>query len=177
VPSDGKILVLGSGGVSLFAAQFARALGLHVVGTTSSAEKTERLRALGVEQVVNYKEHPEWGEAVHQACGGVHKVVDVSGAGTLNQSLTAVLPAGEVALIGFLSPGGEAPNPMLLQGKGANIRGIAVGSVAMQRAMCAFIDEHALKPVLWRTFEVGQLAEAYQAQQSPDMFGKIVITL
>jgi len=105
-----KVLVLGSGGVSMLALQIARAGGCEVIATSSSNDKLERIRGLGAAHTVNYKDKPDWGRFVGQELGGVDKVVEVGGAGTAEQSMAALRGQGEVALIGVLQPEG-GPNP------------------------------------------------------------------
>ena len=172
-----RVLILGSGGVSLFAFLFARAAGAIVAATTGAPAKADRLRAMGVSDVVNYRDIVEWGAAIFERTGGVDKVVDVGGVGSLNQALAAIRPGGEIATMGFMAQGGDVPDPMLLIGKAANIRGVGVGSVEMFGAMARAIDDMGLKPLVGERFSFDQAREAYQAQQSPEMFGKIVLAL
>ncbi|MDF8331819.1 zinc-dependent alcohol dehydrogenase family protein [Novosphingobium cyanobacteriorum] len=172
-----SVLVLGTGGVSLLALQIARAAGARVIATSSSDEKLERARALGAQQTINYRNVPEWGaEAAALAGGGVDHVVEVGGAGTLKQSITAVGFNGEIALIGVLTREGDT-NPHALMFKGGSIRGIFVGSKGMAQRLNAFIDRHGIKPVVDRTFPMEQALDAYAYQQSGSLFGKVVITL
>jgi NADPH:quinone reductase-like Zn-dependent oxidoreductase len=172
-----KVLVLGTGGVSLFALLLARAAGAQVIATSSQDAKLERLRALGAADVLNYRDTADWGGVVFDRSGGVDKVVEVGGAGTLNQSLAALAYGGEVAIVGFLAGGGGPPEPYHLMGKGATIRGIAVGSVSMFAAMAQAMDDAGLKPPIDRRFRFDEAREAYRTQASPDVFGKIVIDL
>jgi NADPH:quinone reductase-like Zn-dependent oxidoreductase len=174
---DGQVLVLGTGGVSIFALLFARSIGARVIATSSQAAKLDRLRALGAADTVNYRDEPAWGQVVFARTGGVDKVVEIGGAGSMNQSLAAIRPGGEVAMIGFLAKGGEPPDPYLLMGKGAIIRGIAVGSVEMFDAMAGTIERTGLKPPVDRRFAFDDSKAAYEAQAAPHLFGKIVIDL
>ena len=167
-----SVLVVGTGGVSLFAAQLALAMGAKVFAVTSQDAKRERLLNLGVSDVVNYKSTPEWGNTIFQLTGGVDKVVDA--AGSLNQSLAALRPAGEVALMGLMTNDGP-PNPMTLMAKALTIRGISVGNGEAYRTLADSIQTHAIKPIVYRTFRFDQAREAYQAQVSPDVFGKTVM--
>ncbi|MBB4613763.1 zinc-dependent alcohol dehydrogenase family protein [Novosphingobium taihuense] len=171
------VLVLGTGGVSLIALQIAKAAGATVIATSSSDEKLERVRAMGADHVINYRTTPEWGaEAARIAGGGVDKVVEVGGAGTLKQSIAAVGFAGEIALIGVLTREGDT-NPHGLMFKGASIRGIFVGSKAMAQRLNAFIDAHGIKPVVDRAFALENALDAYAYQSSAGLFGKVAITL
>lgn len=177
VKAGDTVLVLGTGGVSLLALQIAKAAGATVIATSSSDEKLERVKALGADHVINYRTTPEWGaEAARLAGGGVDKVVEVGGAGTLKQSIAAVGFAGEIALIGVLTREGDT-NPHGLMFKGASIRGIFVGSKGMAERLNAFIDVHAIKPVVDRSFAVEDAREAYAYQSSAGLFGKVAITL
>ncbi len=171
-----SVLVLGTGGVSLLALQIAKAAGAIVVATSSSDAKLERVRALGADHVINYRATPDWGAQASQLTGGIDHVVEVGGAGTLAQSIAAVGFAGEIALIGVLTREGNT-NPHGLMFKGASIRGIFVGSKAMAQGLNAHVDAHTIKPVIDRRFAIEQAHAAWAYQSSPDLFGKVVITL
>jgi NADPH:quinone reductase-like Zn-dependent oxidoreductase len=171
-----RVLVLGSGGVSMIALQLAKAAGATVIATSSSDDKLARVTALGADHVVNYKSVPEWGAYVAKELGGAHKVVEVGGVGTLPQSLAALASEGEIALIGVLSDG-EPPHPRALMMTGGSIRGIFVGSVAMAGQLNAFVDAHQIKPPIGATFAFADAAAAYAHAWGPDSFGKTVITL
>lgn len=171
-----RVLVLGSGGVSMIALQLAKAAGATVIATSSSDDKLARVTALGADHVVNYKSEPEWGAYVAKELGGAHKVVEVGGVGTLPQSLAALAPEGEIALIGVLSDG-EPPHPRALMMTGGSIRGIFVGSVAMAGKLNAFVDSHAIKPPIGATFAFDQAPAAYAHAWGADSFGKTVIAL
>lgn len=173
VPGN-RVLVLGSGGVSMLALQLARAGGCEVIATSSSDEKLERVRALGAAHTVNYKTTPEWGNHVGRALGGVDKVVEVGGAGTAEQSMAALRTQGEVALIGVLSPEG-GPNPRGLMMTGGSIRGIFVGSAAMAQRLNAAVDANGIKPLIGARFAFDQAKDAYAHAWGPDSFAKTVI--
>lgn len=175
VPGN-RVLVLGSGGVSMLALQLARAGGCEVIATSSSDEKLERVRALGAAHTVNYKSTPDWGNHVGHVLGGVDKVVEVGGAGTAEQSMAALRTQGEVALIGVLSPEG-GPNPRGLMMTGGSIRGIFVGSAAMARRLNAAVDANGIKPLIGARFAFDQAKEAYAHAWGPDSFAKTVITI
>lgn len=176
VKAGDSVLVLGTGGVSLLALQIAKAAGATVVATSSSDAKLDRVRALGADHVINYRTTPEWGAEAARLTGGIDHVVEVGGAGTLAQSIAAVGFAGEIALIGVLTREGNT-NPHGLMFKGASIRGIFVGSKAMATGLNAHIDAHAIKPVIDRRFAIEAALDAYAYVASPDLFGKVVITL
>lgn len=171
-----SVLVLGTGGVSLLALQIAKAAGARVVATSSSAAKLERVKTLGADHLINYRDTPDWGLQAMKLTGGIDHVVEVGGAGTLAQSIAAVGFNGEIALIGVLTREGDT-SPHGLMMKGASIRGVFVGSAGMARRLNAFIDTHAIKPVIDRTFPIERAKDAWQYQAGPDLFGKVVITL
>ncbi len=177
VRSGETVLIQGSGGVSLFALQFARARGARVVATTSSDIKMSRLRELGAEEVFNYRLIPDWGERVRKWTGGVgvDHVVEVGGAGTLSQSLRAVRMGGRISLIGVLSGAGEF-NPIPILMKGVRLQGIFVGSRDMFLAMNRTIAEHRLHPIVDRVFPLEAFPAALRHLESGSHFGKIVLS-
>jgi NADPH:quinone reductase-like Zn-dependent oxidoreductase len=131
VTAGGTVLTLGSGGVSVFALQFARLLGARVIATTSTAEKTERLRALGASEVIDYTKTPNWDERVRELTNarGVDCVVEIRGPGTIAMSLKALAVGGHLSLIGAsLSKSGAGLDPLLLTGRGITLGAISVGS-------------------------------------------------
>ena len=176
VSAGESVLVLGTGGVSLLALQIAKAAGATVVATSSSDAKLDRVRALGADHTINYRTTPEWGAEAARLTGGIDHVVEVGGAGTLAQSIAAVGFAGEIALIGVLTREGNT-NPHGLMFKGASIRGIFVGSRAMATGLNAHVDAHHIKPVIDRRFAMSKVLDAFAYVASPDLFGKVVITL
>ena len=177
VGKDSKVLVLGSGGVSLFAMLFARAAGAQVIATSSQDAKLKRWIDLGVSEGINYRDNPDWGKAVFDRTGGVNKVVDAVGTGTLSQSLAALHYGGEVALLGLMAFDDRPLDFMSLLSKGAAVRGIAVGSAEMYEAMVQAIDTYKIQPPIDRRFRFEDAKAAYRAQSSPELFGKIVIDL
>jgi NADPH:quinone reductase-like Zn-dependent oxidoreductase len=170
-----RVLILGTGGVSLLALQIARAAGAEVIATSSSDEKLDRVKGLGAMQGINYRNVADWGVEVIRSTGrGVDHVVEVGGAGTLAQSMQAVGYNGEVALIGVLTREGDtAPHALML--KGASLRGIFVGSRAMAERLNAAVDAAGIKPVIDKVFPFEDAAEAYRYQSSAALFGKVVI--
>lgn len=171
-----KVLVLGSGGVSMLALQIARAGGCEVIATSSSNEKLEQIRKLGAAHTVNYKDMPDWGRYVGQELGGVDKVVEVGGAGTAEQSMAALRTEGEVAFIGVLEPEG-GPNPRGLMMTAGMMRGIFVGSAAMARRLNAAIDANGIEPLIGARFGFEQAKDAYAHAWGPQSFAKTVIEL
>ena len=176
-PGD-VVLTQGTGGVSVFAVQFARAAGARVISTSSSDEKLERVRALGASDLINYRRSPEWDREALRLTGGrgVDHVVEVGGAGTLPRSLRAVRRGGYVNVIGLLAGGGEI-DPMVVLGRSIVMRGIFVGSREMFEAMNRAITAQGLRPVIDRVYPFEQAAEAYRHLQSGAHFGKVVIRL
>ncbi|MDO8863076.1 NAD(P)-dependent alcohol dehydrogenase [Haliea sp. E1-2-M8] len=173
------VLVQGSGGVSIFALQFARQMGCRVIATSSSDAKLERLAALGAEQLVNYRDTPEWGKRVLELTGGrgADLVVEVGGSGTVAQSVKAVAFDGCISMIGVLTGlSGEVPTAELFQ-KNARISGITVGSRAQQLDMIAAVEAGAIKPVIDSRYPLELLAEAFRHQESQQHFGKICVDI
>jgi len=168
-----KVLVLGTGGVSLFALIFAHAAGAQVYATTSQDSKQRRLIALGASGIVNYKTDPNWAKTTFEMTGGVDKVVDA--AGTLNESLEALGYGGEVVLMGLMTASEGPPPAFVMMAKNAIIRATSVGSEDMYAAMAQAIDVGGLKPPIDRNFRFEDAKEAYRAQTAPETFGKIVI--
>jgi NADPH:quinone reductase-like Zn-dependent oxidoreductase len=175
VPGN-RVLVLGSGGVSMLALQLARAGGCEVIATSSSDEKLARIREMGAAHTVNYKTTPEWGPFIGREMGGVDKVVEVGGAGTAEQSMAALRTHGEVALIGVLVPEG-GPNPRGLMMTAGTMRGIFVGSAAMARRLNAAVDANGIEPLIGARFGFEQAKDAYAHAWGPDSFAKTVIEL
>jgi NADPH:quinone reductase-like Zn-dependent oxidoreductase len=169
------VLVQGSGGVSLFALQFARLAGCRVIATSSSDAKLARLQALGAAHLINYKTVPQWGDrAGGLTQGGVDHVVEVGGAGTLPQSLRAIRMGGRISLIGILSGVGEV-NPVAILMKNVRVQGIFVGSRTMFEAMNEAISLHLLRPAVDRVFGFGEVREAMRHMESGAHFGKVCI--
>lgn len=173
------VLTLGTGGVSLFALQFARLAGAHVIITSSSDEKLGRALALGASDGINYRTAQEWDRPVRELTGGigVDQVVELGGAGTLPRSLKAVRHGGRINLIGVLTGGAGEVNPLPLLMKGIQLQGIFVGSRAMFEAMNRAISGSLLRPVIDRVFEAGEIVDALQYMESGQHFGKIVVRL
>ncbi|NGY04316.1 zinc-dependent alcohol dehydrogenase family protein [Solimonas terrae] len=176
-PGD-RVLVQGSGGMSLFALQFAAIAGAEIFATSSSPEKLERMRALGAHHLVDYRRDSRWGDTVRRLAGeGVDHVVDVGGASTLAQSLKATRVGANIVMVGVLG-GLEAPLQIgRLIARQPRLLPIAVGSREMQLQMCRSIALDGLRPVLDRSFALSELAEAFRYQESGRHFGKIVIDL
>lgn len=177
IKAGDSVLVLGTGGVSIFALQFAKAMGATVLATSSSDQKLERLRALGAEQTINYRKHQDWGERIAQWTGGrgVDHVIEVGGPGTLPQSITACRIGGHIAMIGVLT-GLSGPVPTAaLMARQQRLQGLIVGSRRHQMDLVRAIDAMQLKPVIDRTFALHELASAFRYEESGAHFGKICL--
>lgn len=178
---DGKlkagdtVLLLGTGGVSIWALQLAKLMGATVAITSSSGDKLERARDLGADFLVNYREQPDWGRAVWDWTGGhgVDHVVEVGGPGTLGQSITAVRLGGHISMIGVLTGNvGEVPTAALMA-KQARLQGLIVGSRRDQQDLVRALDGGAIRPVIDRRYRLDQLADAFRFEMSSQHFGKI----
>lgn len=170
------VLVQGSGGVSIFALQFARAAGARVIATSSSDEKLARLREIGAEVTINYRDTPKWGRAAREATGGrgVDQVIEIGGPGTLRESIKAARVDGYICMIGVLTGvSGEVPTAAFFQSN-LTMKGVTVGSRAHQLDMIAAIETNGINPVIDRTFPMTDLAGAFRHQEAGAHFGKIV---
>ncbi|MGD0444122.1 MAG: NAD(P)-dependent alcohol dehydrogenase [Edaphobacter sp.] len=176
--ADETIVIQGTGGVSIFALQFARLLGARVIGTSSSEEKLARAFGLGLDAGCNYKERPEWSKWVVETTGnGADRIIEVGGAGTLGQSLRAARVGGMIAQIGVLS-GSAMTEPValtLILHKQLRVQGISVGSRAMFEEMNAAIAKTGMHPVIDRVFGFDEVREAFEHMRAASHFGKIVI--
>jgi len=171
------VLLQGTGGVSIFGLQFAHAMGMRAVITSSSDEKLKRAKALGAAFTINYKTTPDWDKAAMEFTGGVgvDHVVEVGGAATLTRSFGALRVGGKITLIGGLSGGATELNPGLIFSRRANVQGISVGSTQMFLAMNRAIEVNAIKPVIDKVFAFADAQAAYRHMASGAHFGKIVI--
>ena len=174
-----SVLTLGTGGVSTFALQFAKAAGARIIATSSSDEKLERAMKMGASDGINYKTVPDWEKRVPELTGGigVDLVVEVGGAGTLGKSLRAVRVGGQISLIGVLSGQSGEVNPLPATMKGVRIQGIFVGSREMFEAMNRAVALHQIRPVIDRVFPFEEAKEALNYMQSGAHFGKVVMAI
>jgi NADPH:quinone reductase-like Zn-dependent oxidoreductase len=172
------VLIQGTGGVSLFALQFAKMHGARVIATSSSDAKLARVKALGASDGINYKTTPDWEEKVRALTGhGVDHIVEVGGAGTLGKSLRAVRTGGHISLIGVLAGAGAQVNPMPILMKHVRVQGIFVGSRAMFEAMNRAIALHQMRPFVDRVFAFGDIRHAFQHLESGAHFGKVCLRI
>ena len=171
------VLLLGTGGVSIFALQIAKMHGATVIHTSSSDEKLARVRSMGADHTINYRETPEWQDAVLDLTNGVgvDHVVEVGGGGTLARSAGAVRVGGHIALIGILSM--DRVDPTLLMRKSVRMTGIYVGSRQMFQSMLRAFEAHEVRPVIDRTFPFTESRDAFHHMQKAGHFGKITISL
>jgi len=171
------VLLQGTGGVSIFGLQLARALGIAAVITSSSDEKLDRAKALGAACGINYKTTPEWDEAARAFTGGrgVDHVLEVGGAGTLVRSFGAICVGGKISIIGGLSGRASEFNAGLIFSRRANVQGISVGSMQMFEAMNAAIAVSKIKPAIDRIFGFDEVPEAFRHMAAGAHFGKIVV--
>lgn len=173
------VLTQGTGGVSIFALQFAKAVGARVIATSSSDDKLERLTALGADHTINYKTTPGWGAEALRLTGGrgVDEVVEIGGPGTMAQSIAACRVGGHISLIGVLTGiSGEVPTAAIFA-KNITVSGITVGSRQHQEDMIAAIEASDIRPVLDRDFPLDRLSDAFMHQASGAHFGKITVSL
>lgn len=172
-----SVLLLGTGGVSIWGLQLAKAAGLRAIVTSSSDAKLERARALGADETINYRSHPEWQDEVLRltAGDGVDAVLEVGGAGTLARSLRAAAMNGTVAIIGGVSGFAGEFDPFALIMGAKRLSGIYVGSRGMGEDLARFVGVNRIAPVVDRAFAFEQAGEAYRYLESGSHFGKVVI--
>lgn len=177
-PGD-TVLIQGTGGVSIFALQFAKMAGATVIATSSSDEKLKRLSDLGADHVINYRKDPKWGETALKLTGGygVDHVIDVGGPATLEQSMAAARVGGQISVIGILGgvTGDLAFVPALI--KQLRLQGVLVGSRAQQQAMVRAINANGMHPIIDRHFPLSEIVEAFRYQESNQHFGKICLDI
>jgi alcohol dehydrogenase len=173
------VLTLGSGGVSVFALQLARAVGTRVIATTSSPAKAARLRELGADDVVDYASDPGWGSTVRELTGGrgVDRVVEVGGPATIAQSLAAVASGGEITLVGFLGAGGAGIDYFDLLRATASVRSVSVGDRVALQEVVRVVAATGLRPVVDRVFGFDDAPAAFAHLESGRHLGKIVISV
>lgn len=180
IRAGSTVLTLGSGGVSIFAVQLAKAVGARVVATTSDDAKGERLRALGADAVVNYRQITEWGRHIRRDVtggSGVDNVVEVGGPATISQSLRAVRPGGEIVLIGFLTEENPGIDYFLLKNSGAGLRSVSVGDRGALEDLVRAWRAARLEPVIDRVFGFDEAAAAFEHLIAARHVGKVVISV
>jgi NADPH:quinone reductase-like Zn-dependent oxidoreductase len=173
------LLVQGTGGVSIFALQLAKAMGGRVIATTSSEAKAQRLRELGADEVINYVSTADWDQAVLKLTGGkgVDRVVEVGGPGTLERSLRSCSIGAHVAAVGFVDGVAGTFSPLALLGRGIVLEGVAVGSRRDFENLLSLAQQQELRPVVDRTFGFESAPDAYHHLQSRAHVGKVLVTV
>jgi NADPH:quinone reductase-like Zn-dependent oxidoreductase len=177
-PGD-TVLVQGTGGVSIFALQFAKMAGANVIATSSSEEKLAKLSKLGADHLINYKTTPNWGEAALELTNGqgVDHVIEVGGPATLAQSMTAARIGGHISVIGILTGlGGELSVVQALI-KQLRLQGVLVGNRVQQQDMIKAINANNMRPIIDKVFALEQIVDAFQYQESNQHFGKICLEM
>lgn len=176
--ADDTVLTLGTGGVSIFALQIAKYFGARVISTTGSAEKAAKLAQLGADEVINYREEPDWDSKVLELTGkrGVDHVIEVGGSGTLARSVNAVRVGGHIAMIGAVAAPGDF-NPINLFMKAVRLQGIFVGSKKMFEDLTGVFEAAQLRPVIDRVFEFEEVPDALRYVESGAHFGKVVVKI
>lgn len=173
-----SLLVQGTGGVSIFALQIAKAAGVSVVATTSSNAKGERLRAIGADHIINYSEDENWGDTVRKVSGGgVDHVIDIGGGATLQHSIIAARTSGQISLVGILGGVSAKVNVPMIFSKQLQVHGVAVGSAAMQDSMVRAVENGGIKPVIDANYDLSEIAAAFSYQASAKHFGKITLSI
>jgi NADPH:quinone reductase-like Zn-dependent oxidoreductase len=171
------VLVQGTGGVSMFALQFAKMAGATVIATSSSDEKLERLEALGADHLINYREDENWGETARKLTHGrgVDHIIEVGGASTLQQSMHAACVGGHISMIGILSGVSTQLEIVPALVKQLRLQGVLVGSRTQQQDMIRAINANGMRPVIDRSFALTEIVEAFKHQESGRHFGKICL--
>jgi NADPH:quinone reductase-like Zn-dependent oxidoreductase len=173
------VVVQGTGGVSIYALQFAKAAGAMVIATSSSEEKLDRVKKLGADHVINYKATPDWGMEVRKITGGrgADHIVEVGGAGTFNQSLIAARTGGHISVIGVLAGFNQEIPIALIMGGNLKIKGVTVGSRLMVEQMCAGMAASRIKPVISDTLPLADAPKALELMKNQGHFGKICLAI
>jgi NADPH:quinone reductase-like Zn-dependent oxidoreductase len=177
-PGD-TVLVMGSGAVSLFALQFAKAAGAWVIATSSSEEKLEKLSRLGADELINYRATPDWGERAKALTGGrgVDHVIEVGGPATFAQSMAACRLGAHIAVVGLLSGVMAEVNIPALFSMQLRLSGVSIGSRADQEDMVRAIEVAGIRPVIDQTFPLEQLAAAFEYNQAQRRLGKVGVEI
>jgi NADPH:quinone reductase-like Zn-dependent oxidoreductase len=177
VKAGEAVLTQGTGGVSIFAVQLARAFGAHVIATTSSPEKVRRLRELGVQEVINYSDSPNWTDQVRALTGGrgVDRVVEVGGPDTLAQSVKTVAYGGQISLVGVLAGATGSVDFMTMFLSQARFQPIVVGSRRDLEDLCRVIEQHKIRPIIDSVFSFADAKAAWSHYVDHKVTGKVVI--
>lgn len=173
------VVLLGTGGVSVFAQQFCKVMGARTIVTSSSDAKLERMKALGASETINYRTTPDWDAEVMRLTGGqgADRIVEVGGPGTLQRSIEATRVGGTIGLIGILTGAAGQIAPTSIMRKSLTVRGIYVGPRQMFAEMNTAIETHGLRPEIDRTFAFEDARDAYHAMRAAGHFGKLVVRI
>ncbi len=179
ITADRTVLAMGTGGVSIFALQIAKAIGSRVIITSSSDEKLERAKALGADELINYRTVETWDERAKELTGGagVDHILEVGGGETLQRSLGALKEGGHLALVGLLSGTRADEETAKANTKGIRVDRVYVGSVAHFKSFCSFVEEKGIKPVVDQVFDFADARKAYEALKAAGHFGKLVVRI
>lgn len=177
VKAGETVLTLGTGGVSLFAVQLAKAMGAKVIATTSSETKAQQLKVLGADETINYKEQPEWSQQVRELTGGkgANRIVEVGGAGTFGQSMKSIALGGQVSMVGVLAGFQGTVEVLTLFMSRANYQSIALGSRRDLESLVRFMAEHNIRPVIDSRFSFDDAKLAFARLMTRNVFGKVVV--
>lgn len=177
--SGDTVLVQGTGGVSIFALQFAKMAGANVIATSSSDDKLERLRALGADHLINYRKTANWGELARDMTGGrgVDHIIEVGGPASLDQSMLAARVGGHIAVIGILTGLSAEVSIITALVKQLRLQGLIVGSRAQQQDMVRAIDANHMRPVIDKVFPLENIVDAFRYQETNQHFGKICLEM
>ncbi len=175
-PGD-TVLIQGTGGVSIFALQFAKMAGATVIATSSSDAKLEKLRNMGADHVINYKSTPNWGETALELTNGsgVDHIIEVGGPATLEQSMIAAKVGGHISLIGILTGLGGDLSIVTALIKQLRLQGVLLGNRSQQQEMVRAIDANGMRPVIDKQFPVENIVNAFRYQETNQHFGKICL--
>lgn len=177
-PGD-TVLVQGTGGVSIFALQFAKMAGARVIATSSSDEKLDRLKALGADHLINYRKNDKWGEIAYEMTGGVgvDHIVEVGGPATLNQSMAAARVGAHISVIGILTGLGGEVSIVTALIKQLRLQGLIVGNRSQQQDMVKAIDVNRMQPIIDKVFQLENIVDAFKYQETNKHFGKICLEI
>ena len=177
-PGD-TVLVLGTGGVSIFALQFAKMVGATVIATSSSEDKLQKLKVLGADHLINYRQTANWGEVAREITNGrgVDHIVEVGGPATLNQSMLAARVGAHISVIGILTGLSGEVSIVTALIKQLRLQGLIVGNRTQQQEMIKAIESNNMRPVIDSTFPLENIVEAFQYQETNQHFGKICLEI
>lgn len=172
-----KVLVLGTGNVAIQTITLAKAMGAEVYATTGKDDKYDILKSMGVNEIINYKKNPNWGELIFTNTGGIDLVVNTAGPASIDESFKALAFGGRMALVGAMDTTDKLPNMHLMLYKSLSIYGVLAGSTAAFNDMNEFIDKNNIKPIIYKNFSFDETPKAYQSAASGEAIGKVIINI